>query len=88
MRNNFFLIKLVWTIEPKRIFLEFFKNGFSYASWVFYSVFFVRYLFGAIEQGKEFRAVATFVVATIAVVMLLDFWMNLPALWIPSASIT
>ena len=74
LRNNLYFIKLVWSIEPQRVFIEFIKNGFSYASWVFYSVFFVRYLFGGVEQGKEFRTVAVFVLATIGGVMLLDFF--------------
>ncbi|HHT48910.1 MAG TPA: ABC transporter ATP-binding protein [Firmicutes bacterium] len=74
LRNNFYIIKLVWVIEPKRVFIEFLKNGFSYFSWVFYSVVFVRYIFSAVEKGKGFREIAVFVIATMAVVMLLDFF--------------
>lgn len=74
LQNNIYIIKLVWSIEPKRVFIEFIKNGFAYFSWVFYSVVFVRYIFNAIERGKEFREVAVFVVATIVVVMLLDYF--------------
>src|SRR5690554_5284296 len=74
LRNNLYNIKLVWAIEPKRVFIEFIKNAFSYFSWVFYSVVFVRYIFSAVERGKGFQEVAVFVVATMVVVMLLDFF--------------
>ena len=74
LRNNLYIIKLVWGIEPKRVLIEFIKNGFSFFAWFFYSVVFVRYIFSAVEQGKGFREVAVFVVATMAAVMFLDFF--------------
>lgn len=65
--NNLYIIKLAWEISPKRVIADIIMNAFDYFSRVFYSVIFIKYLFGAIEAHKSFSAIILFVFATVVV---------------------
>ncbi len=74
LKNNLYTMKLVWRITPGRVVLDFAKNAFDNFSWVFYSIIFIRFLFSAIQSGKSFKSVALFVIISIAMFMVLDFF--------------
>lgn len=65
--NNIFIIKLAWKISPKRVIADILLNFINYFSWVFYSVVFIKYLLGAIEDGKSFGHLILFVAFTVVV---------------------
>ena len=66
IKNNSYFLKLVWQISPTAVILNFFTTLLGFAQWVFYSVFFLQYLFGAAvievynnaykEYGEVFRS--------------------------------
>ena len=52
IKNNLYFLKLVWQISPAAVMLNFFTTLLGFAQWVFYSVFFLQYLFGAAGERK------------------------------------
>jgi ATP-binding cassette subfamily B protein len=74
LRNNFFVLKLAWSICPKRVIADFFINAINYFSWVFYSVVFIKYLLVAIESQKSFSSMIIFVVGTIVIFSTLELF--------------
>ncbi len=59
IRNNLYFLRLVWSISPMRVVLEFAIKLGNFASWVFYSVFFMQYLFGG--EARTFTEAAIFI---------------------------
>ena len=62
MKNNMYILKLIWKICPGRVIAEFFINIIGYASWVFYSIYFTRYLLSAMEKGESFGKIMGFLI--------------------------
>jgi len=54
-RNNVFAIKTIWSISKSRVILNGLEVIFGYASWLFFSIFFMRYIIGAVEDEKPFE---------------------------------
>lgn len=63
MKNNFYIMKLIWKICPGRVLAEFFCQLAGYASWVFYDVYFTKYLVNAMENSVHFGKIIVFLVA-------------------------
>lgn len=63
-KNNLFLLKLVWKECPGRILAELGVQAFGYLSWVFYSIYFLKYIMSALESGKEFGSIFFFLVGS------------------------
>lgn len=63
-KNNLFLLKLVWKECPGRVLAELGVQAFGYLSWVFYSVYFLKYIMSALESGKEFGGIFFFLVGS------------------------
>lgn len=60
-KNNFYILNLIWKIAPGRVVLTFAVQLVSFASWTFYSVVFMRYLFGSDSGGRTFGEAIVFV---------------------------
>jgi ATP-binding cassette, subfamily B, bacterial len=78
-KNNIYIVKLIWNICPSRVLLTLIMSLLSFASWTFYSVFFMRYLFGSPEGVRTFNEVIWFiwiVAAVNLVYYLIVAWYN------------
>ena len=60
-KNNFYILSLIWKIAPGRVVLTFVVQLVSFASWTFYTVVFMRYLFGSDSGGRTFGEAIVFV---------------------------
>lgn len=60
-KNNFYILSLIWKIAPGRVVLTFVVQLVSFASWTFYSVVFMRYLFGSDSGSRTFGEAIVFV---------------------------
>lgn len=75
--NNFYMLKIIWSICPIRIIASFVNQLLNFGFWVFYSVIFMRYLFGAAEMTKTFAQVSVFIgilVIALLIGVLFDAW--------------
>lgn len=65
--NNIYALKTIWHISRKRV-VHTVINVFSgYAEWLFFSIFFLRYLINAIEDEAAFGTIMAFVGISFAV---------------------
>lgn len=77
--DNLYFLKIIWKIHPKRVIFSFVEQIFSYAEWAFFSVVFMKYLFGAAEFGRGFPETAAFIVISMLVIFLttgFQIWMR------------
>ena len=77
--NNAYILKIIWSICPSRIVLSFLMSLLSFASWTFYTVFFMRYLFGSPEGVRTFDEAIRFIWIVVAVNLVYNFiiaWYN------------
>lgn len=78
--DNYYFLKVLWKINPKRVILSFLEQFFSFGEWVFFDVIFMKYLFGAADMNKTFEETAGFVVFSLIVFLFtigFQVWMNL-----------
>lgn len=61
IKNNLYFLKLVQEISPATVWLNFLTVFLSFASWAFFSVFFLKYLFGIAESSKSFMHILLFI---------------------------
>lgn len=61
LKNNLYILSLIWKIAPARVVLTFVVQLASFASWTFYTVVFMRYLFGSDSGGRTFGQATSFV---------------------------
>lgn len=79
LSDNFYFLKLLWKINPKRVVFSFVEQFFSFGEWAFFSVVFMKYLFGAAEFGRSFAQTATFIVIAMLVILVttgFQIWMK------------
>lgn len=77
--ENLYFLNILWKINPRRVIFSFVEQIFSYAEWAFFSVFFMKYLFGAAEFGRSFAETASFIVISMTVIFLttgFQIWMK------------
>jgi ATP-binding cassette subfamily B protein len=75
--NNLFLLGMIWKISRTRVLLSFLKSLLGFSCWVFFTVIFMRFLFGAAELKRGFPEVAVFTMGTLAFMLLItlfDSW--------------
>lgn len=75
--NNIYLLKMVWEITPSRVILSFVNQFLTQAIWAYYSVVFMRFIFGNIDGGasRPFHEVALFLVVSIFAMLFINlFW--------------
>jgi ATP-binding cassette subfamily B protein len=63
IQNNFYAVKLFWGIKKSAV-VHTALSQTGYFAWIFYSLFFIRYLIGAIEQEKSFGHIMSFILIT------------------------
>lgn len=61
--NNIYAVRLVFSISKSRVIHSFIRRFFGNFEWVFFSGFFLRYIVGELEKGKEFASIFTFILA-------------------------
>lgn len=59
--NNAYAVKTVWEISKKRIAHIALNTAIDYAEWIFMSIFFMRFVIGAIERQEAFSTIMLFV---------------------------
>lgn len=62
LRNNLYLIKMVMKACPGRVFAEFVVEIIGYLSWIFYSIYFIKFVMRAIETGMNYNTIVIFLV--------------------------
>lgn len=60
--DNLYFIKLIWKINSRRVIFSFLNQFLHTGEWVFFTVIFMKYLFGAADMNKSFSETAGFVV--------------------------
>ena len=66
IKNNLYMLKLVWSVKPGIIVHGFLSTLLSHARWVFSSVVFFAYIFGSAgdDSVRGFTQVATFIIVS------------------------
>ena len=72
--NNIYGLKSIWQISKSRVIHIGLNEMASYAVWIFYSIFFMRYLINAIETGKSFATIMVLVAICFVVFMILALY--------------
>lgn len=60
-RNNQYILKMLWKMQKGRVIGEFCYNALNYIYWLFYDILFLQYLVEALEKGKSFEQIITFI---------------------------
>jgi ATP-binding cassette subfamily B protein len=79
LKNSIFSMRLMWEINKGSLINGMLSNTFGYFGWVFYSVFFIRYLVGAIERSEDFNTILVYILVSGAFFMtagLYDAYLN------------
>lgn len=74
MVNNFYLIGMLLRISPSRVLLSFTSGVVDFAAWAFYSVVFMKYLFGAADLTRTFPEVMRFIVLTMLLMLVISIF--------------
>jgi ATP-binding cassette subfamily B protein len=74
IRNNLYLLGKIARISPWRVFHAFLSQLISQAGWVFFTVVFIRYLFGADEITRTYRDVTVFLMATSVAMLFISLY--------------
>ncbi len=61
--NNKYILKLLWRVKKGRVIGELLYSALNYFYWVFYDILFLKYLVEALEIGKSFEQIMTFILA-------------------------
>lgn len=69
--NNAYAVKTVWGISKTRVLITALNSAIGNASWIFMSIFFLRYVIGAIEDEAPFETILLFIGICFAVFLLL-----------------
>ena len=72
--NNFYALKTIWRISPKRVIHTALASIMGYAEWIFMSIFFLRYVIGAIENEAPFEKILSYIGICFAVFLLLAIY--------------
>ena len=64
--NNGYIFKMLWRMQKGRVAGEFLYNALNYIYWVFYDILFLQYLVEALEKGKSFEQIMTFLLLLMA----------------------
>lgn len=69
VKNNIYMLKLMWRVSPATILLSFIVTFLDFALWAGYNVLFLKYLFGSPDYNRSFAQSALFVIGFMAVMM-------------------
>ncbi len=88
VQNNLYAVKLFWRIKKSAV-IHTALSQTGYFVWIFYSLFFIRYLISAIEHEKSFSEIMTFILITGAVFSVYSaYYAYLEGNFRPTASVT
>ena len=76
LKNNLYALRLMWKISKRYTLHMALMRFVGYFEWLFYSAFFMRYVINAMEQGKSFERIMTFLVITLVVFSLITLYNN------------
>ncbi len=74
IKNNFYALKTVWQISKSRVIHTAINSFIGYAEWIFMSIFFLRYVIGAIETQAPVENILFFIVICFVVFLLLAMY--------------
>lgn len=74
LKNNLYSIRLMWSISRGMVFHSALTNVIDYSLWVFYDVFFIRYLVRAIETSESFYHILGFILVAGAFLMIFSLY--------------
>lgn len=77
VKNNLYALKMMLRISKGRVIYIFVRSLFDYASWVFYSLVFIKFLVGSLETGRSFEQIMAFLLISalvFAVPTAMDAW--------------
>lgn len=74
--NNAYAVKTVWGISKRRVIHTVINSIAGYAEWIFMSIFFLRYVIGAIENEAPFATILTFIGICFVVFLLLAVYQS------------
>lgn len=57
IKNNIYAVKLLWSISHKRVIHIALKQLTRYFEWLFYQIFFLKYIVSGLEKGYEFNEI-------------------------------
>jgi len=60
-RNNAYAVKTVWRISKSRVIHKALDVLAGYVEWIFFSIFFLRYIINAIENEERFERIIVFI---------------------------
>ncbi|MBO5337789.1 MAG: ABC transporter ATP-binding protein [Lachnospiraceae bacterium] len=70
LKNNLYILKLLWGISKGRVVADLLQSFFGYASWVFYDIIFIKFLVSSIETGRTFEEIMLFLVVSALVFLI------------------
>ncbi len=80
-KSNVYMMRMVWEADPGRVVISFLSYFIGFGFWVFETVVFMRYLFGAEDLNRSFAEVAVFLALTVAAWMLSQLFSAWMAEW-------
>ncbi len=72
--NNLYAVRIVWSISKRRVFHIAAASVAGYVEWIFMSIFFLRYVIGAIENEMPFQSILIYIVICFVVFLLLSIY--------------
>jgi len=79
VKNNFYALKMMFGISKGRVVYIFLRSLFDDASWVFYSLVFIKFLVRSLETGRSFEQIMTFLLVStlvFAIPAVMDAWFD------------
>lgn len=61
LRNNWYAVRLGYSISKSRVIHVFIARGMEYFEWVFFSGFFLRHIVNELDKGREFKNILGFI---------------------------
>lgn len=74
--NNAYAVKTVWDISKSRVIHTALNSVVGYVEWIFMSIFFLRYVIGAIENEAPFEQIMLFIGICFVVFLLLAMYQS------------
>lgn len=72
--NNFYAIKMCFQISKSRVVHTAITRVFGYFSWLFYSIFFMRYVIKSIENERDFEDILRFIIISSAIISIITLY--------------
>ena len=73
--NIWLMMKIIFKASPGRVISTFVQYLMSYASWAFFSIIFMRYVFNSMDQNKSFFSIVLFISLSMAAFLLFELFM-------------